>query len=53
MVTDHGRKLVDIFEIAGKHYLTTYYSSNFIEIDLLTTMTTARVLTFLKKHFAR
>ena len=45
---------LDIFEIAGKHYLTVVdYYSNFIEIDLLTTMTTARVVTFLKKHFAR
>ena len=45
---------LDIFEIAAKHYLTVVdYYSNFIEIDLLTTMTTARVVTFLKKRFAR
>ena len=45
---------LDLFEIAGKHYLAVVdYYSNFIEIDLLTTMTSARVVTLLKKHFAR
>ena len=40
---------LDTFEIAGKHYLTVVdYYSNLIEIDLLTTMTTARVVTSLK-----
>lgn len=43
-----------LFEIAGKHYLAVVdYYSNFIEIDLLTTMTSARVVTLLKKHCAR
>ena len=45
---------LDLFEIAGKHYLAVIdYYSNFIEIDLLTTMANARVVTLLKKHCAR
>ena len=45
---------LDLFEIAGKHYLAVVdYFSNFIEIDLLTTITSARVVTLLKKNFAR
>ena len=45
---------LDLFEIAGKHYLIVVdYYSNFIEIDLLTTLTSARTITLLKKHFAR
>ena len=44
---------LDLFEIAGKHYLIVVdYYSNFIEIDLLTTLTSARTITLLKKHFA-
>ena len=44
----------DFFEIAGKHCLTEVdcYSS-FIEINLITTMTSARTMTSLKKHCAR
>ena len=44
----------DFFEIAEKHCLTEvdYYSS-FIEINLITTMTSARTMTSLKKHCAR
>jgi len=45
---------LDLFEIAGKHYLAVVdYYSNFIEIDLLTTMTSAHAVTLLKKHCAR
>ena len=45
---------LDFFEIAGKHYLAVVdYCSNFIEIDLMTTMTSARTVTSLKKHCAR
>ena len=45
---------LDLFEIAGKHYLAVIdYCSNFIEIDLLTTMTSVRIVTLLKKHCAR
>ena len=45
---------LDLFEIAGKHYLAVVdYYSNFIEIDSLTTMTSARIVTLLKKHCAR
>ncbi|KAL9969645.1 hypothetical protein ACROYT_G021882 [Oculina patagonica] len=41
---------LDLFEIAGKHYLAVVdYYFNFIEIDLLTTMTSTRVVTLLKK----
>ena len=44
---------LDFFEIAGKHYLAVVdYCSNFIEIDLMTTMTSARTVTSLKKHCA-
>ena len=42
---------LDFFEIAGKHYLAVVdYFSNFIEIDLMTTMTSSRTVTSLKKH---
>ena len=45
---------LDFFEIAGKHYLAVVdYYSNFIEIDLMTTMTSAHTVTSLKKHCAR
>ena len=44
---------LDFFEIAEKHYLAVVdYYSNFIEIDLVTTMTSARTVTSLKKHCA-
>ena len=45
---------LDFFEIAGKHYLIIVdYYSNFIETDLLTSQTSTRTITLLKKHFAR
>ena len=45
---------LDLFEITGKHYLAVEdYYSNFTEIDLLTTTTSARAVTLPKKHFAR
>ena len=45
---------LDFFEIAGKHYLIVVdYYSNFIETDLLTSQTSTRTITLLKKHFAR
>ena len=45
---------LDLFEIAVKHYLAVVdYYSNFIETDLITTMTSVRILTLLKKHCAR
>ena len=45
---------LDFFEIAGKHYLAVVdHYSNFIEIDLITTVSIARTLTSLKKHCAR
>ena len=55
MVMNRGRRLALIFfKIAGKHYLAAVdYYSNFIEIDLMTTMTSARTVTSLKKHYAR
>ena len=44
---------LDLFEIPGKHYLAVVdYYSNFIEVDLLTTMTSVRIVTLLKKHCA-
>ena len=44
----------DLFEMNGKHYLIAVdYFSNFIEIDLLTSMTSSRVIALLKKQFAR
>ena len=45
---------LDLFEIEGKHYLiiVDYYSS-FVEVELLTTQTSTRVIQLLKKHFAR
>lgn len=43
---------LDLFEIAGKHYLAVVDNySNFIEIDSLTTMTSVRIVTLLKKHW--
>ena len=43
----------NMFQIEGNHYLLVLdYFFNFIEVDLLTTMTTSRVVTLLKKHFA-
>ena len=45
---------LDLFKIEGKHYLAEVdYYSNFTETDLLTTTTSAHVVTLLKKHFAR
>ena len=45
---------LDIFQIADKHYLVTvYYYSNFIEVDLLTTLTSGNTIHLLKKHFSR
>ena len=44
---------LDLFEIAGKHYLAVVdYYSNFIDVDVLTTMTSVRIVTLLKKHCA-
>jgi len=44
----------DFLEITGKHYLIVVdYYYNFIEIDLLTSQTSTRTITLLKKHFAR
>ena len=40
---------LDLFEIAGKHYLVVIdYYSNFIKVDLLKTMTSVRIVTLLK-----
>lgn len=45
---------LDLFEIAGKHYLAVVDNySYFIKIDSLTTMTSAHTVTSLKKHCAR
>ena len=45
---------LDIFQIADKHYLVTVdYYSNFIEVDLLTTLTSGNTIHLLKKHFSR
>lgn len=45
---------LDLFEIKGKHDLIAMdYFTNFIEVDLLTTTTSVRVVTIMKKHFAR
>ena len=44
---------LDFFEIAGKHYLVVVgYYSNFIDIGLMTTMTSACTVTSLKKYCA-
>uniref|UniRef100_A0A2C9KW21 Integrase catalytic domain-containing protein n=1 Tax=Biomphalaria glabrata TaxID=6526 RepID=A0A2C9KW21_BIOGL len=44
----------DIMDIRGNQYLITVdYYSNFIEVDLLTQMTTLEVIKKLKGHFAR
>ena len=54
MVMNHGRRLVLVlFEIAEKHYLAVVnYYSNFIEIDLITSMTSVCIVVLLKKHCA-
>ena len=45
---------LDLFELNGKHYLIAVdYFSNFIEIDLMTSTTSSRVINILKKQFAR
>lgn len=45
---------LDLFEIQGRQYLVAIdYYSNFIEVDQLTTTTSTRVVTLLKKQFAR
>lgn len=45
---------LDIFQIAHKYYLVTVdYYSTFIEVDLLSTQTSTRVVNLLKSHFAR
>lgn len=45
---------LDLFELNGKHYLIAVdYFSSFIEIDLLTSLTSSRVIALLKKQFAR
>ena len=45
---------LDIFQIADKYYLVTVdYYSTFIEVDLLSTQTSTRVINLLKSHFAR
>ena len=44
----------DIFEISGRQYLVTIDCySNYIEVDYLSRITSAQVITVLKKHFAR
>ncbi|XP_064624557.1 uncharacterized protein K02A2.6-like [Lineus longissimus] len=44
----------DLFEIRGRQYLVTIdYFSNFIEVDQMTTTTSARVIGVMKKQFAR
>ena len=44
---------LDFFEIAGKHYLVVVgYYSNFIDIGLMTMMTSACTVTSLKKYCA-
>ena len=41
---------LDLFEIQGRQYLVAIdYYSNFIEVDQLTTTTSTRVVTLLKK----
>ena len=52
MVMNHGRRLAFISLKSLGNTLEDYYS-NFIEIDLMTTMTSARTVTSLKKHCAR
>ena len=45
---------IDICEFQNHNYLVTVdYFSKFTEVDLLTTMTSKNVITFLKKHCAR
>jgi transposase InsO family protein len=45
---------LDFFQIADKYYLVAVdYYSNFIELDQLTTLTSTRTITLLKKHFSR
>lgn len=44
---------LDFFEIAEKHYLAMVnFYSNFIEIDLITTMTSVCIVALFKKHCA-
>ena len=52
MVMNHGRRLALISLKSLGNTIEDYYS-NFIEIDLMTTMTSARTVTSLKKHCAR
>ena len=49
---NHSRRLALISLKSLGNTLEDYYS-NFIEIDLMTTMTSARTVTSLKKHCAR
>ena len=45
---------VDLCEYKGRYYLITAdYYINFIEVDLMTTTTSAQVITCLGRHFAR
>jgi hypothetical protein len=45
---------LDIFEIAGRHYLVTAdYFTNYIEVDYLSSMTSTVVIQKLKSHFSR
>ncbi|XP_064622356.1 uncharacterized protein K02A2.6-like [Lineus longissimus] len=44
----------DIFEIAGRQHLVMVdFYSNFIEVDYLPNITSAQVISVMKKHFAR
>ena len=52
MVMNHGKRLALISLKSLGNTIEDYYS-NFIEIDLMTTMTSARTVTSLKKHCAR
>ena len=52
MVMNYGRRLALISLKSLGNTIEDYYS-NFIEIDLMTTMTSARTVTSLKKHCAR
>ena len=52
MVMNHGRRLTLISLKSLENTLEDYYS-NFIEIGLMTAMTSTRTVTSLKKHCAR